>query len=103
MQRGSECRNGREVRGRFRRAMSREKLVDEPGMQMPGAEFRVLEDLSEEPDIRANSADVVLPQSAHHPVDGFTARARPNSQLRQQWVVLHRHRPAFVDAAVDAN
>ena len=83
--------------------VAREELVDEAGVQVAGAQFRVLQNLAEEADVGADAAHVVFAQGADHALDGLLAVGAPDGQLGEQRVVLHGDGPAIVDAAIQAN
>ncbi len=64
-----------------------EELLDEAGVQVAGAEFRVFQNLAEEADVGADAAHVVFAQRADHALGGVLARRRPR---RPAWPAAGR-------------
>src|SRR5262245_51034935 len=84
-------------------AALRQESGNETGIEVTLPEIRILEHTPEKPDVGFDAFHVVLTQGAAHSRDRFLTCGSPGDELRNKGVVIQRHRPALVNAAIVAN
>jgi hypothetical protein len=71
------------------------RLIQEGCRDLSGAELRVVDDVLEERNVRANAANAELPEGAVHAFTGVVETLRPRGNFDQQRIIERcNHRPA---------
>src|SRR5262249_18258988 len=87
----------------FRRGVARHAGQQAPKVSridFASPEIGIIHDRSEQRQVSLNPAYEILVQGAAQPTNGLLASATGDDQLRQQRVIVQRHRPSLVNAAV---
>src|ERR1041384_4535873 len=98
--RGQDCKIAIVWIGLWSGYMVRQEASNEAGIEVTLLELRVGEDTLKERNIALDAFNLVLAQCALHTRDRFVARGSPRYEFRNQWIVIERHRPSFIDPAV---
>ncbi len=102
---GSEQRGGEagRIKGPLTGQKAGHKLIEEAGVKIATAEIGVIEQTGIQAEIGGDAGNLELLNRAAHTVDGLLAGSGPDRELGDQRIVIERHVPARVDAAVDTN
>src|SRR5436190_17974641 len=78
-------------------------VLDKAGVEVSVYEVWLTQDFQKESDVRFDTFDVIFAESATHAVERFVPRRTPQCEFRNDWVIVDRNSPAFVNAAVVAH
>src|SRR5215472_8643952 len=91
------------TRGGCRWARSSQQFIQPLGVNLPAKKFRVAENAAEQADVGTDTCDAVFVERTAKTRNGFFAAVAPGDQLAEQWIVVHRYGPAFIDAFIEAD
>src|SRR5271170_3653751 len=83
--------------------MGRLVAAQEVGRKFAAVEIRVIQNLQMQRNVGLDAVDYVLAQRRLATRDRFRPRLGMHYQLRDQWIVMHRHAIAVVKRGLDAH